>query len=769
MKKFILFSFFCILSLLIPAQSQKIDQLKDSLALSIDDSVKSYLLQKIGNEYYAQNEYPNAIEQYKNSIQLIKPYLKTRKASRYHKIYLSTLIRLGDIYNTSKKDSLALDSYMQAHDFAAATGNFKFISNALNALGFFYESKEKFSKAYTYYREAYNLDSLSNDQQNIAHSASNLGTIYTCLNQYNKSIHYFMESIRIYEEDKNEALLSRIYNNLGVTYLYIKDMDKALKFYQKAMDIDLKNNNLYGLSIDYSNIGNVYQEKKDFVQAQAYYFKALELDKQRKDTFGMAADYGNLALSYLQIKNIPQALEYNAKALSYFNLLGLNNELAITHEIYAEIFLEQGNYSRALTNAYKAIEYATKINSIEELKNSYELLYKIYKAKNKYKEAFLYQEKFYQLKDSLLSMEKLELIKNMEFKYQTEKKDQFILNTQEELVEKDSLLDKRKVQLIILSVFVLLVLLSSFIAIHAYLNKRKINKTLKIQSAEILAKNNELNQQNHEILAQRDEIQQQKHQLETKNSFLTDSIEYAEKIQSAVLPPIKIVNELFPENVIFYEPRNIVSGDFFWVAQQNHLSYLAVADCTGHGVPGAFMSMLGITFLNEILNSYIITNADDCLNYLKTKVISSLHQSGEIGESKDGLDIGFCIIDRDDQQISYAGAHIPLVIVRNQQLLFFKADPRPIGIYSKFDNYLFKQHVIDYQKGDVLYMFSDGIIDQFGGEKNKKFKKSRLKKLLVEIAQKPMDEQKQILYNVFHDWKGNNDHIDDVLVMGVRL
>jgi len=256
---------------------------------------------------------------------------------------------------------------------------------------------------------------------------------------------------------------------------------------------------------------------------------------------------------------------------------------------------------------------------------------------------------------------------------------------------------------------------------------------------------------------------------------ITDSIHYAKKIQTAVLPPDDFLQKLLLEYFIMFRPKDIVSGDFYWATQKGNKILIAAADCTGHGVPGGFMSMLGITFLNEI--SGRITdkelNAGELLTELRNSVKLSLRQTGKEGEAKDGMDIALCIIDRDTYEVQFAGANNPLFVVRSTnggepEKIDIKGDDMPIGIYYN-EKAQFTNHKLQLQKGDMCYIFSDGYPDQFGGKRGRKFMLNRFKKMLASVSAQPMDVQKAFIEEKFDQWKGQNRQIDDVLVIGIRL
>jgi len=239
-----------------------------------------------------------------------------------------------------------------------------------------------------------------------------------------------------------------------------------------------------------------------------------------------------------------------------------------------------------------------------------------------------------------------------------------------------------------------------------------------------------------------------------------------------MLPPETFINELINENFILYKPRDIVSGDFYWIKQVNQYIVLVAADCTGHGVPGAFMSMLGMSYLNEIVQRREITQANEVLNELRKQVKHSLRQHGQRDESKDGMDMALCVIDLKDMQMQYTGAHNPLYLIRDvdgrPELREIKADIMPVGFYHGKDK-TFTNHDIQLEMGDTFYIFSDGFIDQKGGKDNKKFMSKNFKNLLLEIQDQPMLDQKDVLDKTLTDWMGDNSQMDDILVIGIRV
>jgi len=273
--------------------------------------------------------------------------------------------------------------------------------------------------------------------------------------------------------------------------------------------------------------------------------------------------------------------------------------------------------------------------------------------------------------------------------------------------------------------------------------------------------NTKLAQKNDEVSLQRDKIIEQ-------NKHITDSIVYAQRIQHAILPPQDIIAQNVPDHFILFKPRDIVSGDYYWMTQIDDIIIVTAADCTGHGVPGAFMSLLGITFLNEIVHEKGIIQPHEILNQLRIRIKESLNKEGNIEEYKDGMDMAICMIHKKTHELEYAGAYNSLYIIRDKELQEIKADKMPVGLSGRMDE-SFTLQKTKLQENDSFYMFSDGYPDQFGGPKDKKFMTKKFKELLIQVQDKKMDEQKEILNSTIENWKGEAEQVDDILVIGIKV
>jgi serine phosphatase RsbU (regulator of sigma subunit) len=313
----------------------------------------------------------------------------------------------------------------------------------------------------------------------------------------------------------------------------------------------------------------------------------------------------------------------------------------------------------------------------------------------------------------------------------------------------------------ILAIILYVILLALLIwGIVVYNTRRLIEEKIRLEQI--------VKERTAEVVAQKEELEVQRDKIFEQNEEIKSSINYASRIQNALLTPKETIDEIFNDYFILFLPRDIVSGDFYWHAQIGSRKICVISDCTGHGVPGGFMSMLGIAFLTQIMAKGDRLSASQILDQLRVMIITSLHQTGKSGESKDGMDLALYIIDTETETIEFAGANNPMVIVRDNEIIQIKGDKMPIGIHIKCDS-PFTNNVMEYKKDDVIYTFSDGFADQFGGPSQRKFMIKNLKELFLEIHSKPMDLQKDILYKTLQEWQGSTPRIDDIVVMGLRL
>ena len=522
------------------------------------------------------------------------------------------------------------------------------------------------------------------------------------------------------------------------------------------------------------------------------------------DRFGLACTINNMGIAYEKSGKLEKALECYQKSLAIKNEIGEKAGTASTYGNIAGLYITMGRFNEGINFAHQSIEIAKKTGLISEEMDAYYHLYNAYRKLNNTGLALDNYILYTEFKDSLFSVEKNKQLTEMEVRYQSEKRQIMIEELEKEKVLQNEIIIRKesetRKQKIIIYTFIagfIIILAFAIIIYRLFIMKKRANVMILEKNSALLSANEEISSQRDEIEAQRDEISAQrdivviqKNHIEEQKKAITDSINYAKRIQQAVLPDLSpalfkgegINHSLWGElggAFILFKPKDIVSGDFYWATQtrghaplttRGHapLLIVAVADCTGHGVPGAFMSMLGVSFLNEIVRKKEITKASEILDHMRESVIEALQQKGQIGEQTDGMDIALCVLNTTNNKLQFAGANNSLFIVTPQkELKEIKPDKQPISIYKNMKPYT--NHEIQLYEGDCIFLLSDGYEDQFGGPKNKKFMAKQLKELFVDIADKPMNEQNEILDKTLKNWIGEHEQIDDITILGIKI
>lgn len=562
----------------------------------------------------------------------------------------------------------------------------------------------------------------------------------------------------IAEADKFKAANNTIQqadylNKIAYLYWENEQFDNAIKYFSESLELNLSHNNLNGVKSIYYNIGLIHSDKEDFQNSLVNFNKGLQIARQLNQKDGIytglmnkAAVLKNLSRNQEAINNINEALIYAQESNNLKLIRTCYGMLAENYEI-----LGDSENTMKYFELFATIDKHLKSQHIKDIeKKSSE---QVQQAQNEnIQTQKTLSETSSQLEKTQKTLAEIEAIK---------KQQQLELEVKELAIRQQEVeLKNKKIILWGISFVFFLIFIFSILVLRQFRAKKKAFRLLKEQ-------NEQINLQKTEIEIQRDLANQQK-------KDITDSIEYAKRIQSALLPPLNFIKRNLPEHFILFKPRDIVSGDFYWMMNKDGKIIIAAADCTGHGVPGAFMSMLGTAFLNEIVtkiveNKHIYSlQANEILNQLRNYIIDSLHQTGAENESKDGIDMSLCIIDSEKQKIQFAGAHNPLYIIRNNKLEVIKGDRMPVSIH-KNANESFTNHEINLNANDLIYLFSDGYYDQIGGPQHRKFMSRKFQELLLEIHQNPMETQKEILNKTIEDWRGDYMQLDDILVIGIKL
>ena len=577
---------------------------------------------------------------------------------------------------------------------------------------------EWFIKAANYYRD---------NDDNIG-----LGTVYTLIAEaYNKQGNhtneklYLRNAIEIFSQENDSLKLAISLTNLGYANYGMKQYDSALIYYTGTADI-YKNLNMqleYGLTI--GNTGLVFSKLSDFERAEEYLLNAIEILSKLDDKRGVP-------------------------------------EFMIE---YGSVLQNKGEYGKAITYASRAFDIAEKNDIREYVRDASRTLAGIYQSSGRYDSAFHYLTLYINTNDSIVNDEAIRKMADMRTEFEVAKK-----QTEVEILEKNKIIQR----MVIFGLGAILLLAIGIILLYYSSLKRsgKLMAALDERRLQLEKQSSELKEMNNTIVKSNEELKLLYEITNAQKQEIISSINYAERIQKAVLPPEDYVRELINQHFIFYQPKEIVSGDFYWIKQINQYIILISADCTGHGVPGALMSMLGISYLNEIVQRKEITMANQVLNELRKEIKHSLRQTGKKEESRDGIDMALCVIDTSTNILQYSGAFSPLYIVSHNNgepvLRETKADQMPVGVHFSSDK-PFTNHEIQLEIGDTFYISTDGFIDQTGGSNKTRFGSSNFKKLLLEIYDNPLFEQKLILQQTLKDWMGDNPQRDDILVIGARL
>ena len=577
---------------------------------------------------------------------------------------------------------------------------------------------------------------------------------------YDKSLEYRLESIKLAEKNNNKVDIANGNYNLGNLYIRLGKTDKALEYFQIAEEnyneLLQKDPEDIGLQQSLSeciySIGGIHLIHKDYQQAITLFNHALKIKQSLSDKSGIGKCYYQLGLINSMQKDYDAAEQNLSQALRYKYFVDDKKGIALVYYRIGELNYKQRMISQAENYIHLSIKTATAIGDKEILLEDYNTLYQIYLDKRNYKEALKYHQIFTAYSDSIKNENTLKVVEELSVRYETDKKEKENELLQRNNEIKNLTIQKQKSLGFFLFGIIALVVLIGIILYVLYRSKQKTNKI-------ISHKNKLLNEQNIQIGNQKKEI-------EHKNKNLTDSIVYAKRIQDAMLNDVKLLNEILDDAFILFKPKDIVSGDFYWFGQKDNKFIFSAIDCTGHGVPGAFMSMLGNSFLNQIVFNLGITSPDIILEKLSSEVQSALKQAET--NNQDGMDMALCTIDLKTKIVEFAGAKNPLVYIQNGVAERIKGDRLPIGIsYGKETS--FKKHQIKLKGPSCFYMFSDGYGDQFGGPDNSKFMIKQLQNLLVDIHKKPMKTQREILDTTICEWMKDEDQIDDILVVGFKL
>lgn len=656
-------------------------------------------------------------------------------------------------------DSLKLDSLIK---IARHTTDSDKKINAYNEAAIVLEGFD-YVNALAYSDTAIRLAEKSGNEKRKAEALVTQGNVYWYLGDTDKSMQFYLKSLKIREKINDVRGIGISKYNISLLFDALGNVKESLQYAFEAVDQFKNLETVDDLCIAYLHIASMYGSIDSFELDKKFVLMAGKLVPQLKESHVLSSYYLHLGAQFKNNGNFDSALFYYSKSYSY-DSIGNNpyGMTAILNNI-GLLYAEKGDWKKAIFYTGKSAAISTKNKITMSLKYSYGNLAEYYFNMGDYKSAYQYMSNYLKVSRELYSEESQRLSNEMEAKFQDEKKQLIIEKQEQEGMAKDAKIahqDEENKRINQQRIFIgaglgLMIVIS--ILIFRNLQRKKRDNAL--------------------ITAQKEEILHQKEELQEKHNEITDSIDYAKRIQTALLTSDEYWNEISPDHFILFQPKDVVSGDFFWAFQtdtpEGKLAIWCAADCTGHGVPGAFMSMLGISFLNEIVVERGILDAKEILTHLRDRIIKALIQKkGEI-KQRDGMDIALCVWNKNTNILEFAGANNPLwIITKNNEgtneLIETKPAKIPVGQFGD-DLEEFTKSTIQLKNGDMIYTFSDGFADQFGGPNGKKLRYANFKNMLLGIANLTGIQQKTILAEKFKDWKGSLEQIDDVCVIGIRI
>lgn len=621
--------------------------------------------------------------------------------------------------------------------------------NIYNNIALFYEEQADDSCLF-YAKTALNLSQKINYINGCGKAYNTIGSYYNGKGEYQKALANFIDGYKIYEKNKNRKAMSNLMNSIGNTYLGIDNQKKALEAYTQSYEVASQDSNTYMMGISSIGLGNIYLLKKDATQALYFFMRAKNVfEKPPVALYPLSVSYTLIGDAFIELNKYEEAFVNFNKAVEQFKTLNNTYGIAATYQVIGEAYKKRKDLNKALDYFLKSFPIFEERKAYDDLKNLSLNISEVYKQQRNFEKALEYSDKYISYKDSVLSIEKNRQLLEVETKYETEKKEQqnLILKKQNDLSSER--IERQKIISYFIIGSLIISLLFGVFMYRVYFQKKKAHQLISKQKEQVEQKQSE--------------IEFQKHVIELKQKEIVDSINYAKRIQYALLANDKLLSENLTSHFIFFKPKDIVSGDFYWATEHEDNFYIAVCDSTGHGVPGAFMSLLSIGFLSEAIKEKAIQQPNHIFDYVRRRLIESVNNE----DQKDGFDGVIMRINKTSKKITYAAANNHPIIISNGTLIHLNYDKMPVGKGEKL--LPFSEYEILPDANATIYIYTDGYADQFGGEKGKKFKYKQLNNLLLTNSIKDMNAQSEQLIKDFDEWRGDLEQVDDVCVIGINI
>jgi tetratricopeptide (TPR) repeat protein len=675
------------------------------------------------------------------TIQLADDALKLAVKIDFKRAQSFLMMSKGDAYRNMGKPGDAIKAYEEGIKNAKPINYYKGMGIMSNKVANTLADLGKNTEAIARFKEAVVYDSIAKLYAHQSEAYRTIGEIYVSIGEHSLAMGYFIKALKVAQDNKESVQVGNAYMSMGNSQQYQKDYDKALESFTKSRTAMEEGKNGYGMAGAYLSIANIYYYKGDYENSLENYKVSREMWEQMNAQTLVAklnVDIGNV---FMQQGKYDEALVCYEHAVPVFEQANDSDAIAAVYGNLGSAYRGLKKYDESEKWFMKALSIGREHNYYQRLKEAYSDASKLYFETGRYKEAYLYKDSANVIDSIIVGQEHIRLSKEMEARFNNRENEAKITHLNEVAAEQAEIDKKQKQIIIAVSAGLGIVLLLSFFLFSANAARKKANLQLENQN---------------KVIAE-------------KNKDITDSITYALRIQKSVMSDERILQKAVSDHFIFNKPRDIVSGDFFWLAQKDNRTYIAVADCTGHGVPGALVSVVGINLLNKIIEMPGTPSPAAMLELLHTMMINALNKDAEVRESNDGMDIALLCLDKNSNQAIFAGAGRPLYYADKNGFNYFKGDRYSVAGEKKESDPPFSEQTISLSGAMNFYLSSDGFVDQFGEKTGKKFLSKRFQELLQNISQLPMNEQQERIEKEFDSWKGGLEQVDDILVMGIRV
>lgn len=750
---------------------------------------------EIGFHFYNKADFNQALENYFNSLKFYEELGdKSELAILYNNIAAS--------YNGLSNYTNALEYYLKALNIEEEANNKIGMSKCYNSIGVIYYLNENYVKTLDYYLKSANIKEELADSSGLASSYINIGELFRQQKNLSRALEFFTKSLKIAEGLKDLSSIAQATLNIGLCYKDLGNNILAREYFNKSLNIKSDINDMNGFALSLINYASTYKDEKDFKKAEIEYKKAVDVAKYLNSYDYLKVIYGALAEIYEINGDIYNSLYYfKLYSSSKDSIIKLQSSVKLA-ELQAQFETEQKEKEISLLRnekklqdlelkRQKIITYFSIAGFIFIVLASF-LFFREYRNKRKANKLLSEQtskilDQSVKLELANLKLEKLSIVaketSNAVIIFDKNGKIEWINDGYSHIYgySLDEILVKSKSSNIIdlsnnknINELLDECLQKKSSVYYNTLATTKQNSKIWIKTT-LTPIYDDFGSLRKFIAVDTDitAIKNAEEEISRKNRNITDSINYAKRIQDAILVNEEDFTCNLPNSFVYYSPKDIVSGDFYWINKINNKIVVVAADCTGHGVPGALMSMIGVMLLNEIVNQKHIIKPSLILEKLHKGILDVLHQESNDNASQDGMDIAICIIDKEESILEYSGAMMSMYVVDNDRINIIEADLRSLGgslwLRKESDDFTYTNHILELNNDMTIYLFSDGYLDQFGGEENQKFNGFRFRQLLLSINKLPAHEQKLIVSNTIDEWKGDNKQLDDMLVLGIKV